>query len=212
MNSVKPSAVQADSVLPESCDAMKLYLASKSPRRNELLQMITTNFSVINSTFNEKEVPLSKPEAYVKQLAFGKASHTSYNTDENAIIIGCDTIVVSPEGIIFGKPKNYDDAFSMLKTLSGQTHSVITGVCLYSAGRAETFAVKTAVTFYPLSDDEIHEYLFYNEYVDKAGAYGIQGKGGLLCKKIEGDYFNIVGLPVASLSRALKSCSFANNI
>ena len=165
---------------------MKLYLASKSPRRQELLQMITTDFTVVDSDFDEKAVPLTEPEQYAISLACGKAIHAAV-TDPDALIIGCDTVVVSPDGRIFGKPADEAEGFSMLKTLSGQTHSVITGVCLHDKNRTESFAVRSEVTFYPLSDEEIAEYLACGEYKDKAGAYGIQGKGGLLCKKIDGD-------------------------
>ena len=183
---------------------MKLYLASKSPRRQELLQLITTDFTVIDSTFDEDAVPVLQPEEYVKALALGKASHTAKNLSDTDIIIGCDTVVVSPQGEIFGKPKDRADAFLMIKTLAGNTHTVITGVSLLGKNKDMTFAVKSHVTFYPLTDDEINEYLDTLEYTDKAGAYGIQGKGSLLCEKIDGDYFNIVGLPVSALARALK--------
>ena len=183
---------------------MKLYLASKSPRRQELLQMITTDFTVVDSDFDEKTVPLTEPEQYAISLACGKEIHASV-TDPDALIIGGATVVVSPDGRIFGKPADEAEGFSMLKTLSGQTHSVITGVCLHDKNRTESFAVRSEVTFYPLSDEEIAEYLACGEYKDKAGAYGIQGKGGLLCKKIDGDYFNIVGFPAAEISRRLKA-------
>lgn len=188
---------------------MKLYLASKSPRRQELLQMITPEFTVISSDFDESTVPENKPEEYVKTLAYGKAADTDPQYAQNGVVIGCDTIVVSPQGKIFGKPKDAADAAEMLRTLSGTTHSVITGVCLYTAQKQHSFSVTSLVTFYPLSEQEIEEYLACGEFADKAGAYGIQGKGGLLCEKINGDYFNIVGLPVAALSRALKAFSTA---
>ncbi len=191
---------------------MELYLASKSPRRHELLQQITSDFTIINSTFDEREVPLCDPEEYVKKLAYGKATHTTQPLNDGTVIIGCDTIVVSPDNTIFGKPKNNEDGFMMLKKLSGKTHSVITGVCLYSKSSSKTFAVKTLVTFYPLLDEEIRHFLSCGEYTDKAGAYGIQGKGALLCQKIEGDYFNVVGLPIATLARELNSLFPANNV
>ena len=184
---------------------MKLYLASKSPRRQELLQMITSDFTVISSAFDESTVPEDNPVEYVKTLAYGKAADTDPRYAADGIVIGCDTVVVSPQGKIFGKPKDAKDAANMLRTLSGNTHSVITGVCLYTAQKQYTFSVTSLVTFYPLSEQEIAEYLACGEFTDKAGAYGIQGKGGLLCEKIDGDYFNIVGLPVAALSRALKT-------
>ncbi len=183
---------------------MTLYLASKSPRRKELLGMITPEFTVVSSDFEEKEIPLCEAEEYVKLLAKGKAMHANAPLSMDAVIIGCDTVVVAPSGEIFGKPEDEADAFRMLYELSGNTHRVITGVCLYSKEKSTTFAVTAYVTFYPLTAAEIKEYLSSMEHIDKAGAYGIQGKGGLLCEKIEGDYFNIVGLPVAKLARVLK--------
>jgi septum formation protein len=186
---------------------MKLYLASQSPRRQELLQLITSDFTVVESDFDEKEVAFCLPESYVQKLARGKARHAKLPDavfPVDAAVIGCDTIVVSPEGRIFGKPESRMDAFAMLMELSGRTHSVITGVCLRTADRENTFAVTTKVTFYPLTPKEIERYLACGEYADKAGAYGIQGKGSLLCQTINGDYFNIVGLPVSRLARELE--------
>lgn len=185
---------------------MKLYLASKSPRRQELMTLITTEFTVADSNFDEKEIPVTAPETYVQRLAVGKALHADI-TDANAVVIGCDTVVVSPQGEIFGKPADEDEAFSMLKSLSGQTHSVVTGVCLLRNKICDTFAVTSFVTFHPLSDADIRGYLSCGEYKDKAGAYGIQGKGALLCKKIAGDYFNVVGLPVSETARHLAAFS-----
>ena len=116
-----------------------------------------------------------------------------------------DTIVAI-DGKILGKPADEKDAFAMLKTLSGRVHEVFTGVCvIFANGQKERFFEETKVEFYELSDEEIAEYLACGEYKDKAGAYGIQGKGGLLCKKIDGDYFNIVGFPAAEISRRLKA-------
>ncbi len=184
---------------------MKLILASKSPRRKELLSMITPDFSIAESDFDEKEVPVCEAEQYVQQLAKGKATHADAPLTHDGIIIGCDTVVVAPDGRIFGKPADEAEGYAMLRELSGNVHRVITGVCLHNKSKTITFAVTAYVTFYPLSDEEICDYLACGEYQDKAGAYGIQGKGGLLCEKIEGDYFNIVGLPVARLSRELKS-------
>lgn len=180
---------------------MKLYLASKSPRRKELLQLITEDFTIVSSDFDEKEVGICVPDEYVKKLASGKAAHA--NCPDDGIVIGCDTVVVSPEGRIFGKPTDEMDATGMLMELSGRAHTVITGVSLRCGEKETTFSVATKVYFYPLTLEEIRAYLACGEYADKAGAYGIQGKGSLLVEKIEGDYFNVVGLPVAALSRAL---------
>ena len=167
--------------------------------------MITDDFAIVDSDFDEKAVPLTTPEQYAQTLASGKAAHARIKADDDTVIIGCDTIVVSPDGEVFGKPENEAEGFSMLRKLSGRTHFVITGVCLHSMHRSDIFPVRSAVTFYPLSDKEIREYLACGEYKDKAGAYGIQGKGGLLCQKVEGDYFNIVGFPAAEISRRLRA-------
>lgn len=175
--------------------------------------MISSDFEIVGSDFDEKSIPFCEPEEYATRLAFGKATHTDRVLPADAVVIGCDTVVVSPEEKIFGKPSDEAEGFAMLKALSGKTHSVITGVCLHCCTHTETFAVRSVVTFYPLSDEEIREYLSCGEYADKAGAYGIQGKGGLLCQKIDGDYFNIVGLPAAELSRRLKAfCKLHMNV
>ena len=114
------------------------------------------------------------------------------------------TCVISEDRIL-GKPSSREDAFLMLKSLSGKTHLVITGCAIVKGGKEISFSEVTKVEFYPLADEEINAYLDTNEYCDKAGAYGIQGKGAVLVKGICGDYFNVVGLPVARLSRELKN-------
>ena len=118
-------------------------------------------------------------------------------------MLGADTIVVDGAEIL-GKPKDAADAKSMLQRLSGKTHAVITGVCLIKNSIAETFYHETRVTFYPLSAAEIDAYVATGEPMDKAGAYGIQGRGCTLVERIEGDYFNVVGLPIAAVTRALQ--------
>lgn len=125
------------------------------------------------------------------------------NGYENDIVIGCDTGVFV-DGKMLGKPKNREDAENMLKLLSGRQHKVITGCCTVKNGVAKSFSNVTLVEFFELSDSEIEEYIATGEPFDKAGAYGIQGKGSLLVKKIDGDYFNVVGLPVSELNRILK--------
>ena len=121
-------------------------------------------------------------------------------------VISADTIVVL-DGKILGKPKDEEDAFRMLSSLSGRTHEVFTGVCVLHSGRRLIFAERTEVSFFPLSEDEIRAYIATGEPADKAGAYGIQGKGCTLVKAISGDYNNVVGLPVAGLNRLLKENS-----
>ncbi len=181
---------------------MSLILASGSPRRQELLRLITEEFTV-HPVDAEETLPEGMPvEMAAAFLADLKASIAAAQFPED-IVIGCDTVVVLNDEIM-GKPADREDAFRMLRKLSGETHTVMTGVSLYHGRQTTVFTVETAVTFFTLSDDEIDAYLDTGEPFDKAGAYGIQGKGALLVKCIEGDYFNVVGLPVAALSRNLK--------
>ena len=184
-----------------------LILASKSPRRQELLKMITTDFVVRVPVFDEGPIMAAglSPEETVRRLSAGKAAAAlDAFSREGELFISGDTVVVSPDGEIMGKPKDRADAARMLRALSGRTHQVITGITLAAPGRMETFSVTTSVTFYHLSQQEIEDYLDTGEPFDKAGGYGIQGLGGLLVKEIQGDYYNVVGLPVAALFRAWK--------
>lgn len=177
--------------------------SSASPRRKELLSFITTDFKIVPADIDEtveNNVPLEKRPEY---LAVKKALHISKNGYEKNIVIGCDTGVFV-DGKMLGKPKNREDAENMLKLLSGRQHKVITGCCTVKNGVAKSFSNVTLVEFFELSDLEIEEYIATGEPFDKAGAYGIQGKGSLLVKKIDGDYFNVVGLPVSELNRILK--------
>ncbi len=182
-------------------ETMGLILASASPRRRELMALAGLEFRVCVSDCDES-VPdcLSPGEAAVdtaRRKAFAVADRFPEDT-----VIGADTIVVI-DGAILGKPKDGRDAASMLRRLSGRTHSVYTGVCVVSGGEAHSFCEKTDVTFYRLTEDEINGYIATGEPADKAGAYGIQGKGSLLVKSISGDYFNVVGLPISVLVRLL---------
>ena len=180
---------------------MSLILASGSPRRQELLKLVTEDFAVCPVDVDEtlpEGMPVEMAAAF---LADKKAAAGAVLYPEN-IVLGCDTVVLLGDEIM-GKPKDRDDAFRMLRALSGETHSVLTGVSLYLGKQTTVFTSETMVTFYPLTDAEIETYLETGEPFDKAGAYGIQGKGSLLVERIEGDYFNVVGLPVAALSRQL---------
>ncbi|MCR4645583.1 MAG: Maf family protein [Oscillospiraceae bacterium] len=180
---------------------MSLILASGSPRRQELLKLVTEDFAVCPVDVDET-LPAGMPvEMAAAFLADKKAAAGAVLYPEN-IVLGCDTVVLLGDEIM-GKPKDLDDAFRMLRALSGETHSVLTGVSLYLGKQTTVFTSETMVTFYPLTDAEIEAYLETGEPFDKAGAYGIQGKGSLLVERIEGDYFNVVGLPVAALSRQL---------
>lgn len=181
---------------------MSLVLASGSPRRQELLKLITEGFTVhpVNA---DETLPTGMPvEMAAAFLADVKAKAAAEEFPED-IVIGCDTVVVLDDEMM-GKPADREDAFRMLRKLSGETHTVMTGVSLYYGRQTTVFTVETDVTFYTLSDAEIEAYLDTGEPFDKAGAYGIQGKGALLVQRIEGDYFNVVGLPVAALSRNLR--------
>lgn len=180
---------------------MGLILASASPRRQELLKRITEDFTV-NPVDADETLPVGIPvEIAAVYLADVKAKAAAEQFPED-IVIGCDTIVVL-EDEIMGKPSDRAQAKQMLQKLSGQTHKVMTGTALYCGKKSTVFTSETRVTFYELTDAEIERYLDTGEPFDKAGAYGIQGFGCLLVRNIEGDYNNVVGLPVAALARAL---------
>lgn len=181
---------------------MKIILASGSPRRKELLTLAGVNFRVIPSGADENINKDLSPAETVESLAVLKASDV-YSLHPGCAVIGSDTVVASC-GKILGKPADEDDAFNMLSALSGKTHSVFTGVCIKTPEKTVVFSEETQVTFYPLTPDEIREYIATGEPMDKAGAYGIQGRGCTLVEKIDGDYFNVVGLPIAQTVRKLK--------
>lgn len=181
---------------------MSLVLASASPRRRELLQTAGLSFTVHVSQAQEYIEPGTAPTDAVMQLARQKATAVCAECPDD-LVLGADTVVVC-DGLILGKPADRADAVRMLRLLSGRTHCVYTGVCLIQNGQAETFCEKTEVTFYPLTDDEIFAYIDTGEPMDKAGAYGIQGRGCTLVQSICGDYFNVVGLPVAAVCRKLR--------
>lgn len=177
-----------------------IILASKSPRRKELLSFITTDFTVKSADVDETLPQGITPDKAVEYLSRIKAEPLK---NENDIVIGADT-VVALDGKILGKPRDEADAFATLKMLSGREHSVFTGVSVIKGEKIETFSVQTKVKMFELTDKEIEEYIETAEPFDKAGSYGIQGKGSLLVEKIDGDYFNVVGLPISRLNRVLK--------
>ena len=183
----------------------KIILASASPRRRELLGITGYDFEVIPSGCSE-DTSSSEPEEYVSVLSKRKCLDVAGRVNCDVIVVGADTVVVL-DGHIIGKPAGPDDAFSMLRHLSGRTHSVYTGICVFepSSGRIETSCERTEVRFFELSDEEIRAYIATGEPMDKAGAYGIQYKGSYLVESINGDYFNVVGLPLAKLWRILDS-------
>ena len=190
----------------------KIILASASPRRRELLEQIGIRFEVIPAR-GEENVTKSSPEEIVTGLAEGKAKEVAAGIQKGAMVIGADTIVACPqegedEMKILGKPRNDDEAFSMLSMLAGRTHFVYTGVSVVTADMkgektTHTFFEKTLVTMRPMQEREIRRYIATGEPADKAGAYGIQGKCAIYIDKIDGDYNNVVGLPVAALYREL---------
>lgn len=177
-----------------------LILASKSPRRQELLKIISADFVIKTADVDETLPEGVSPKEAVEFLSRIKAEPFKNETDT---VIGADTVVAF-DNIILGKPKNRDDAKGMLRMLSGREHSVFTGVTIISPKGAKTFSCETRVKFFELSDEEIEKYVNTGECADKAGAYGIQGFGSLLVEKIDGDYFNVVGLPISKLYRELK--------
>ena len=176
-------------------------LASGSPRRKELLSLITDDFKVDSAEVDETLPSGIEPDKAVEYLSKNKAQPFRKS---GKIVIGADT-VVAIAGKILGKPKNEKEAFLMLKNLSGKEHSVFTGVTVIKKDKEVTFGVQTKVKFFELDDREIEDYISSGEPFDKAGAYGIQGKGSHFVEKIDGDYFNVVGLPISRLARQLKS-------
>lgn len=177
-----------------------LILASKSPRRKELLSVITNDFEIKTAYVDEALPKGITPKNAVEYLSKIKAMPFKKDGD---VIIGSDTVVAVDDKIL-GKPHSEEEAFKMLKLLGGREHSVFTGVTILSAESEVTFSVQTKVKFIDLTDNDISEYIKTGEPFDKAGAYGIQGKGSLLVEKIHGDYFNVVGLPISKLAIELK--------
>jgi septum formation protein len=183
---------------------MKLILASASIRRAEILRDAGFHFSVLSSAIDETAYPGESPQDLVQRLAIAKAELVAARAVGPAIIIAADT-EVTLDGHIFGKPRSSDDARRMLEKLSGRTHSVLTGVSLVRLPDAQriTFVETTLVHFTALSAEEITRYLATGEPYDKAGGYAIQGGAGRYIPRIEGCYFNVVGLPLARLQYAL---------
>jgi septum formation protein len=181
---------------------MTFILASGSPRRQALLQRILPTFQVQPAQVSEQVPDGLAPAVHVQTLATrkGEAVATQFPT---ATVLSADTIV-SFQGAVFGKPHSRQQAGARLAKLSGQTHQVYSGVWYHQPGQpAQTAVVCTDVTFYPLTPAQIDHYLATGEADDKAGAYGIQGYGGLFVKAIQGDYYNVMGLPLATVSRMI---------
>ncbi|MDD2955772.1 MAG: Maf family protein [Oscillospiraceae bacterium] len=177
-------------------------LASASPRRRELLRLLYPEFEVYAPQADET-IPPGLPVEQAPELLACRKALAAAEKFGSRLIVAADTLV-AVQGCALGKPESRAAAAQMLRQLSGRVHQVYTGVCLRRGDEMVSFTQCTQVEFYPLSEEEIERYLDTGEPMDKAGAYGIQGKGSLLVKAISGDYFNVVGLPLARLARALR--------
>jgi septum formation protein len=182
---------------------MNIVLATQSPRRKELFKYITSSFITVTSNVDERYSASLKPHEVVLHLSKIKAQ-SIYRDYPNDLIIGCDTIVSINDNIL-EKPQDANQAFEMLKLLSGNTHRVMTGVTLIRGETIDSFYSSTDVSFYPLTNEEIHSYIKTKEPFDKAGAYGIQGYASKFVEKINGDYFTVMGLPVACIYQKIKA-------
>ena len=180
-----------------------VVLASSSPRRRELLALIGISHVVMPADIDETPYPGELPHAHAERLARGKASAIS-ERERHAIVIGADTIVVV-DGDILGKPRDEQDAATMLRRLSGRGHVVLTAVAVARGGMVESGVESVDVRFRELSDDDIARYIATREPMDKAGAYGIQGYGATIVDRIDGDYFAVMGLALGRMVRLLAS-------
>ncbi len=182
---------------------MELILASASPRRKELLTRMGLEFTVRTASHDESMDPEKAPQEEVKRVSALKAKAVKALCKEDALIIAADTIVVLGDAVM-GKPATEEEAYTMLKSLSGREHRVITGLSVMQAEKEETVSVTTDIRFRELRDEEIYAYVRSGEPMDKAGAYGIQGLGGLFVESLRGDYYNVMGLPICTLAQILR--------
>ncbi|KAB3531444.1 Maf family protein [Alkaliphilus serpentinus] len=183
---------------------LQLILASKSPRRRELLSNLGVPIKTMVSNINEEEIKNPNPVKLAQEIAYRKALKVKEDLDEDGIIIAADTVVYC-NGFL-AKPKDKEDAYNMITILSGKKHQVITGFAIISTanGKEVLDSETTNVYFKKLSPEEIARYVATGEPMDKAGGYGIQGYGSLLVERIEGDYFNVVGLPLFKLNNRME--------
>ena len=193
-------------LLQKQIGTLPVILASGSPRRREILEQVGIAHTVMVSEIDER-ITKSKPEQVVMELATQKSEDVASKVTEG-VVIGADTVVAF-DGHILGKPKSEEDAFLMLKTLSGCIHSVFTGVCMILKKDGATvdksiFYEETKVTMCEMTKEEIEDYIVGKEPMDKAGAYGIQGEAGMFIERIDGDYYNVVGLPIAKVVQEMK--------
>ena len=180
---------------------MQLILASASPRRKELLGLYGIPFTVRAADIDETMDPDKPPFDEVARLSREKALAVPREPED--VVVAADTIVVC-DGIVLGKPRDEAQAIEMLSLLSGRAHQVMTGCTVLRGQKDETFTEVTDIHFCPLSPGEIRRYVATGEPMDKAGAYGIQGGAALFCQRMEGDYYNVMGLPVCALGQVLK--------
>ena len=182
---------------------MKIILASQSPRRRELLGQVGLTFEIVSPEVDEAQYGGLPPRELVQTLSRAKALDAARRVPAGSLVLGADTVVVLDEQAL-GKPDGPEGARAMLTALSGRTHEVWTGFTLCRDGAVHTEAVATEVTFRALAPEEIDRYVATGEPLDKAGAYGIQGRGALLVAQIRGDYSNVVGLPLCAVGQALR--------
>lgn len=181
---------------------MKIILASQSPRRRELLALMGLEFTVITSDVEERPPQNTTVDAYVRALALQKAEAVASQHPDDCVI-GADTVVYL-DGDILGKPHTPENANKYLSRMQGRKHTVYTGVAVLSPGRADVRSATTDVTFSPMSQDEIDWYVSTGEPLDKAGAYGVQGPGSIFVERVEGNYFNVIGMPIPLLYQMLR--------
>jgi len=179
-----------------------VILASNSPRRKELFDFLGVKYQIVTKDVVEELKQDLLAEEQAMELAFQKA-YAVFKENKDKIVLGFDTLVYT-ETEIFGKPKDDQDAKRMLKALSGITHMVVTGTAILTKEVSHSFYSKTAVTFYPLTEEEIDKYIASKEPLDKAGAYAVQGYGARFVERIEGDYFTVMGMPVSRIYQEFK--------
>lgn len=178
---------------------MDVVLASSSPRRREIMGILTNDFVCVPPDINEVAPPELSIEMHPQYIATQKARYVSKGY-RGSLIIACDTSVIV-DGKILNKPQNTNHARRMLQSLSGRSHKVVTGCCVALNSFERSFSVTTDVEFFELTNNEIESYINTNEPYDKAGGYGIQGHGALFVKSIVGDYYNVVGMPISRIAR-----------
>ena len=178
-------------------------LASQSPRRRELLSMLGLTFDIVTADIDETMDPALTVEEAVAQVCRRKAEAVAAKCPGKPVI-SADTIVVV-DGKVLGKPHSEQEAFSMLQSLSGRSHTVMTAFCIYRGGEAEVHVEKTDLRFKPLSDEEILAYIATGSPMDKAGAYGIQDGAAVFVESLQGDYYNVMGLPLCALVKRLRA-------